>query len=361
MKILDWYILKKFFSTFFFAIILFTFITVVIDVSEKADDFVSSGVTTKQVITEYYFGFIPHIVSMLFPLFVFISVIFFTSKMAGRSEIVAILASGTSFFRFLRPYWVGAITLAIFLWLALRYVVPLANLRSTTFEAQYINKANFNTGGDNSTLYFRNDTTHYGSVQYYDTSTKRGSNFVLQEIVGGRLVSNIRAEAIFWDTTTKGWMLESVVIRKIDSLSEKQEQQSRMPVKLNFKAAEIKPGQNTKDVMPTPRLDRFIELEKLRGGETLNELLVEKYRRDATPASLILLTIIGVSVASRKVRGGSGLHLAIGFITASLFILADRFSTMFSIKGNFPPLIAAWTPFTIFLVVAFYLLKKAPK
>ena len=360
IKKLDWYILKKFFTTFVFAIILLTFITVVIDISEKADDFVRSDITTKQIITEYYFGFIPHIVSMLFPLFVFIAVVFFTSKMAGRSEIVAILASGISFRRFLRPYGIGAVVLAITLWLSYRYVTPAANKLRTTFQAKYLDNHDRNQGSGN-TLYFRNDSTHYGQVSYFDTVTKRGSGFVLQEIVGTELRENLRAESLVWDTAKKKWKLEGVVIYKIDSGKESIKQEQQRFISLNFKPSELKRSEYTKDILKTPELTDLIEKETLRGAEELNDLKVEKYHRDATPFSLLILTLIGVSLASRKVRGGSGLHLAVGIIIAALFILTDRFSTIFSTKGNFPPALAAWTPNLIFFFVAVFVFVRAPK
>ncbi|CAN5731864.1 LptF/LptG family permease [soil metagenome] len=361
IKKLDWYILKKFFTTFFFAIVLLTFITVVIDISEKADDFVKSGLTTGQIITQYYFGFIPHIVSLLFPLFVFIAVIFFTSKMAGRSEIVAILASGISFNRFLRPYWIGAITLALMLWLSYRYVTPAANKLRTTFQAKYIDNSLNNSSGNRSTLYFRNDSTHYGQVSYFDTLTKRGSGFVLQKIVNNELRENMRAENLIWDTAKRKWKLEGVVTYTLDSGKQSVTQQPEKYISLNFKPSELKKNEYTKDILKTPELSDLIEKETLRGAEGLNDLIVEKYHRDATPFSLLILTWIGVSLASRKVRGGSGLHLALGIIIAALFILTDRFSTIFSTKGSFPPLLAAWTPNIIFFIVAIYVFVRAPK
>ena len=360
IKKLDWYILKKFFTTFFFAIVLLTFITVVIDISEKADDFVKSGLSSVQIIRQYYFGFIPHIVSMLFPLFVFISVVFFTSKMAGRSEIVAILASGISFRRFLRPYAIGAIVLAVVLWLSYRYVTPAANKLRTTFQSKYIDNSR-NTNNYRSTVYFRNDSTHYGQISYFDTATKRGSNFVLQKIVNNELKENLRAENLVWDTAKKKWKLEGVVLFKIDSGKQTITQEAQKYISLNFKPSELKKSEYTKDILKTPELTDLIEKETLRGAEGLNDLIVEKYHRDATPFSLLILTWIGVSIASRRARGGSGLHLAIGIIMAALFILTDRFATIFSTKGNFPPALAAWTPNMIFLIVAIYVFVKAPK
>jgi len=358
---LDWYILRQYISTFVFAILLLTFITIVIDTSEHSDDFVKSGLSTWEIIKQYHFGFVPRMITLLFPLFIFISVIFFTSKLAGRTEIVAILASGISFNRFLRPYWIGSIFFAILLWLSFRYVTPIANQIFSDFQNKYIDNPNYSGDYNASTIYFRNDSTHYGSVSYFDTAQKRGNAFTLQEIKHNELKQNIRAESLVWDTAKKRWKLEVVTIRDINGDVEKVRQINDTVINLNFKPSEFKKGQYTKDILKTPELQELIRKEKLRGTEGINDLIVERHRRDATPISIVLLTMMGVAVSSRKVRGGSGLHLAMGIILAALFILTDRFSTIFSTKGNFPPALAAWTPNLIFFFVTIYLFKKAPK
>jgi lipopolysaccharide export system permease protein len=361
LKKLDWYILRQFITTFVFAILLLTFITVVIDTSEHSDDFVKSGLSSWEIIRQYHFGFIPRMITLLFPLFIFISVIFFTSKLAGRTEIIAILASGISFNRFLRPYWVGSILFALILWLSFRYVTPIANRIFSDFQNKYIDVPDFSKDYNAGTIYFRNDSTHYGQVSYFDTASKRGSSFVLQEIKGTSLVENIRAESLVWDTAKKKWKLESVTVREIDGTTERVRQLNDTIIKLNFRPEEFKKGQYTKDILKTPELIELIRKEKLRGASNINDLVVERHRRDATPVSIVLLTMMGVAVSSRKVRGGSGFHLAIGIVLAALFILTDRFSTIFSTKGSFPPMLAAWTPNFIFLFVTLYLFKKAPK
>lgn len=363
MKKLDWYILRKFLTTFFFSIFLFAVIAVVVDVSEKADDFVKSGLSFYGVVTQYYIGFIPHIIALLFPLFVFIAVIFFTSKMAGKTEIIPILASGVSYQRWLRPYWLGGIFLAAVLWFANRYVVPKANVIRSSFEVTYIDKNNaYNSllGGNNS-VYIRVDSFSYAGINYYDTSNRRGSPFFMSSHRDSQIVYNVRAETILWDTAKKQWKLENVVERKMDLLHEEIAYFHEKWVKYNFKPTDISRDKYTKERLTTPELDRFIELEELRGSEGLNSLKVERYRRDATSVTVLLLTLIGAIVAGRKVRGGSGVHLAVGFITAAMFILTDRFSTIFSVKGNLHPMIAAWIPNMIFLLVVVYLYRKAPK
>ncbi|MDB5193091.1 MAG: rane protein [Segetibacter sp.] len=362
MKKLDWYILKNLLTTFFFSLFLFAFITVVIDISEKTDDFVKSGLSASQIVKQYYFGFVPHILAMLFPLFVFIAVIYFTSKMAGRSEVIAILASGTSYRRFLRPYLMAGLILASVLWLVNRYVVPKANEIRVSFQVRYIDaNSSYNPlVGQRSNIYIRIDSFRYAGVNY-DTTSKTGNSFFMQHITGNKVDYNLRAETIRWDTASNKWILENVIERWINGLTEKVTMTPTMKMNFNFKPFDLKRDEYSKDKLMTPELDRFIKLEELRGSEGLNALKVERYRRDATPFAVILLSLIGVVVASRKVRGGSGVHMAIGFITAAMFILTDRFSTIFSTKGDFHPLLAAWTPNIIFSVIAIYLYRRAPK
>jgi lipopolysaccharide export system permease protein len=336
---------------------------VVVDISEKTDDFVKSGLGVKKIITLYYFGFIPHIIALLFPLFVFIAVIFFTSKMAGKSEIIAILASGTTYFRWLRPYVIGGAFLSIMLWFANQYVVPRANQVRGAFEAKYIDGNNSYNAlmNTSSNMYLRIDSFTYAGIYSYDTLTKRGGPIFLYKVMGDKVVQNTRADVISWDTAAKKWKLEAVVDRKLMPLKEQVTLDLSRMMNFNFKPYDLSRDKYTKDKLTSPELDRFIKLEELRGSEGLNELRVERYRREATCVTVFLLTLIGAIVAGRKVRGGSGVHLAVGFMIAALFIITDRFSTIFSTKGNLPPIIAAWIPNMLFVFVVFYLYRRAPK
>ena len=361
MKILDWYILKKFLVTFFFTIIMITIIAVIIDTSEKTDDFVKSGLTTSQIITQYYFGFVPFIVSMIFPLIVFIAVIFFTSKMAGRSETVAILANGINFNRMLRPYFMGAFILGAILWLANQYVIPRANAIRSDFQVRVIDKDRYIGTGNNSSYYLRVDPVTFVGMRYYDTTSKTATSFFLDRIRGNEVYYNLRAESVRWDSAKKNWRLENVMERTVNNLRETIRQVPAMNMNLNVDPSELYKDEYVKDKLTTPKLVRFINREELRGAEGLNTLKVERYRRDATPVSIFILTIIGVSVSARKTRGGSGLPLAIGIVMAACFVVMDRFSTVFSQKGNLHPFIAAWVPNLIFSILAYYLYRKAPK
>lgn len=367
MKKLDWYILKKFLITFFFCILLFTVIAVVVDISEKTDDFIKSGLGFTGVFMQYYIGFIPYIDALLFPLFVLIAVVFFTSKMAGRSEIVAILASGTSFRRFLVPYIIGGTALGLLLLYSAHFVVPKAQVIRGNFETRYVDGNNsynallFN-GND---IYERLDSNTYFGIRNYDTARKHGGPFFLHRIKGStQLVYNVRAESITWDTA-KGkhkWVLQNAFERTINNGKESIKQTSRLEMpSFNFQPFDLSHDEFAKDKLTTPELSHFIKMEELRGAEDVNTLLVERYRRTATPLSVLILTIIGATVASRKVRGGSGAHIAIAFLFGILFILSDRFSTIFSSKGSLPPIIAAWIPNFIFIWVTYYLYRKAPK
>ena len=364
MKKIDRYILSKYLSTFFYCLILFTAIVVVVDISEKTEDFVRSKLSVSQLITDYYFGFIPRIDSMLFPLFVFISVIFFTSKMAGKSEIVAILSSGVSFKRFLFPYLMGGVFLSCLLWMGYQYVVPQANRKWGEFEKKYVD-INMAPTQENSTykqnVYFRIDSNTYACIKGYDTISKSGSIFSVQRFVDNRMVYNLRSSNFRWDTAAKKWSLNNVLERTINAKDETVIFSQNRLISYNFKPIDLRKDNYLKDQMTTPDLDNFIRLEKMRGSEMLSTLQVERYNRDAIPVSVLILTLIGAILASRRSRGGSGFHLALGIVISVLYILLGRFSVVFATKGNFTPLLAAWLPNIFFGFLCIYLYNKAPK
>lgn len=364
MKKIDRYILFKYLTSFFFCIILFTAIVVVVDMSEHADDFVKSGLSASQIFVDFYLGFIPRIDAMLFPLFVFISVIFFTSKMAGNSEVIAILSSGVSFKRFLQPYLLGGLVLSLLLWLGYQFVVPNANRKWSEFEKKYVD-INFAPTQQNSTykqnIYFRIDSNTYAGIKGYDTVSKSGSNLSVQKIVNNKLVYNLRAMNFRWDTSLHKWSLNNVVERNLNAIDEDVSFSSNKIVAYSFKPVDLRKDDYLKDQMTTSELDKFIELEKMRGSEMLSTLQVERYNRDAIPVSVIILTLIGAILASRKVRGGSGFHLAVGVVISVTYILFSRFSVVFATKGDFAPWLAAWIPNFFFGILALYLYKKAPK
>lgn len=365
MKKIDWYILKKFLVTFFFCMVLFMVVAVAVDSSEKTDDFVKTGLSTSEIIKQYYFGFVPHIWGLLFPLFVFIAVIFFTSKMATRSEIIAILASGTSFNRFLRPYFVGGLFLAIVLWFGNRYLIPIANGIRSDFQANYIDKNDpqkqHQFEGCRRCFYRRIDSNTYVGIKEFDTTSLSAMNFFMEKVKDNKVIYNLRSTGARWDTATNKWILMNVVERKIDSMGEVTTRRAADTVNINLSPEELSLDEYRKDRLQTPDLVVFIEREELRGSEGLSAFKVERYRRTATPFAVLLLTLIGAVIASRKTRGGSGMHLAIGIVTAAIFIVSDRFSTVFATKSELNPLLAAWLPNIVFSFVAFYMYKRTPK
>jgi len=365
LSILDRYILKKFIITFVFCMLLFTVIAVAVDSSEKTDDFVKANLSTSQILTEYYLGFVPYIWSLLFPLFVFIAVIFFTSKMATRSEVIAILASGTSYNRFLRPYLIGGILFATLLWLGSRYWIPKANAIRSEFQSRHIDKHDplKNRAGQycDNCFYRRVDSNTFIGFRNYDTLSKSARGFFMEKVKGNKVIYNLRSESIRWDTAVNKWKLFNAAERTLDSSGESLIERPEMHIAINLQPFELIKDEYIKDKLTTPELVRFINQEELRGTEGLNALKVELYRRTATPATVLLLTIIGAVIASRRSRGGSGMHLALGIVIAAVFIISDKFSTVFATKGNFPPLIAAWLPNIVFSAVAFWLYRRTPK
>jgi lipopolysaccharide export system permease protein len=363
LKLLDSYILKKFLGTFVFTLLVITTIAVVIDTSEKADDFVKSGMSAWQLVTHYYIGFIPFIMSMIFPLMVFIAVIYFSSKMAGRSEFIAILAGGVRYNRMLRPYLIGSTFLAVIFWLASQYWVPKANEIRTDFQAVYVD-GNSSYNSDpyrNNNYYLRVDPTTFVGFRYYDTVNKAASNFFMQKLNGNKVYYNVRAETVRWDPAKKDWKLQNVVVRTIDGVKETLKKQDSMHVNLNVQPKELRRDDYLKDKLTTPELHQFIHMEEVRGTEGLNTFKVELYHRDATPFSVIIMAMIGAIISSRKIRGGSGLHLALGIVMAAIFVVMDKFAVTFSTKGNFPPMLAAWLPNIIFTGIAGIIYVKTPK
>jgi lipopolysaccharide export system permease protein len=360
---IDRYILKSFLIAFFFVLLLVLTIVTVVDFSERADDFAKSNLPLKKIWLDYYAGLIPSIVSLVFPLIVLITVIFFVSKMANRTEVVALFATGMSLARFLRPFLLGGIILAIILYLSVGYQVPKNAGKMLSFKAKYLDP---NSGGqkefvDHINHYFKIDSNSYAGILSYDTTTKSSYSFFVNSFKGATLVKNLRSDIIRWDTAKKKWHLENVVVRL---LNDKGEVTSRYTIKdtlFNFKPNNLILDEYTKQKLTNPELNDFIKQEKARLSPLVKDLVLERYKRITGPLSVILLTLMGAIIASKKIRGGSGLHLVTGLVYGALLILADRFSTVFAVKGNLPPLIASLIPLTVFGLYTYYLYRKAPK
>lgn len=358
MKILDWYIVKKFIGTFFYAIIILAAISCAIDYSEKLEDFREKHAPALEILN-YFKNFIPHITALLFPLFIFIATIFFTSKLAYKSEIIAILASGVSFQRFLRPYVIGGAFLCSLSLLANHWIVPKANKQRLAFEDKYIHNTALMSDRN---VHLRLSKNLYVFMQSYDYSNNIGYRFTAETIEGILLKEKIMAERASYDSVKNIWKLYTVTTRVNDGIKESVTYAPELVKKFpNFKPADLEEDDAIKEALTTPELDRIIAREKLRGRETLNFFYVEKHRRTAQPFAGFILTIIGVCLASRKIRGGSGLHLALGIVISALYIMAMQMSTTFSTKAGLNPLVAVWIPNLIFGALALYLYRRQIK
>jgi lipopolysaccharide export system permease protein len=358
IKILDRYIILKFLGTFLFSIGLIVAIAVVFDISEKMDDFIERQAPLKTIIFDYYFNFIPYFANRFSPLFVFISVIFVTSKMASQTEIIAILNSGISFNRFLRPYMIGAAVIALATFLLNNWVIPHANKGRLEFENVYVRNP----------FVYRNRNIHrqikpgqYLYFESYDNRANTGFLFSLENFDHGQLTSKVMADRITWNPQSKSWTLENYTIRHIDGMNEHLVRGMRMDTTLAINPEEFNRRLNFTEAMDYGELNNFIKEEKMRGSETLPFYEVEKYRRSSDPFATFILTLIGVSISSKKVRGGIGLQLGAGILLSFTYIMFMQVSTTFATNGNLPSIIAVWIPNIIYAAIAFYLLRKAPK
>ncbi len=359
MKKLDLYILKKFLGTFFFAIVLIISISVVFDVAEKIDDFLDKSVTLEAIIFDYYLNFIPYFANLFTPLFVFIAVIFFTSKMAYQTEIIAILSSGVSFRRMLWPYFLGALIIGIFSFILGAYIIPPANKVRLDFENTHI-KNRKETGLSNIHMEIEPETFVY--VRRYSSLREVGDNFSLEKFEDKELKYKLMSRMAVYDTATTGWLLRNW--ERIDYLSsERQKYTSGVTIDtmLNMKPADFKEERNFFETMTNPELSEYIKTQQQRGVGNVEEFIIERHRRIAAPFSAFILSLIGVSLASRKVRGGMGLHIGIGIALSFGYILFMTISTTFAINGNMAPWLAVWIPNFVFSVVSLFLYVRAPK
>jgi lipopolysaccharide export system permease protein len=365
LSILDKYILKKFFSTFIFIFFLMLLITVVIDYSEKSDDFVKSKQSFMYIINNYHAGFIPHIMAMLFHLFVFIAAIYFTSQMAQRAEIIAILAAGVSYNRFLRPYLIGSFILGGLLWWASLSFIPKSNKLYSDFKTKYLD-ANSKVearGKQTNTFFIKLDSSTYAGIENFDSSSKMSYKFFTAKVKNGRVVENLRSGMFKWDTTQKlnKWRVENAVLRQIDAIGERDSVYPSKTMNYAIKPADLMVDLYVKDKLSNTELKRRIVMEKIKGTNQVSTLQVELYRRGATAFAIVILTLIAVFIASRKVRGGMGLNLAMGLIIGVSYVLMDKFSTVFATKANFNPLLAAWMPNIVYALLCIYLYRRAQK
>lgn len=355
IKKLDWYIIRKFLTTFFFAIMVLVVISCVIDYSEKVDNIVQKKAPFS-VVLGYYMDFIPHITALLFHLFIFIATIFFTSKMAYKSEIIAILSSGVSFQRFLRPYFIGAGFLCIISLAANHWIIPIANKGRVAFEDKYINDGNYAFPGENVHLAYAKDS--YIFIKSFNFTTNHGTNFTSEKMKGTQMTEKMMADEISYDSVKRIWHLRNVVVRHNDTLKETVSRVPQLDIKYPFLPKDLNKNEALKEALTTPELNDFIATETLRGRENLNMFYVERDRRTSQPFAGLILTVIGACIACRKIRGGSGFHLALGIGISAIYVMFMQLSTTFATKASLDPLIAVWIPNFIFAGIAYYLYRR---
>ncbi|RYE29039.1 MAG: YjgP/YjgQ family permease [Sphingobacteriaceae bacterium] len=358
LKTIDWYIINKYLGTFVFTLGIFLVIIIVFDISEKLDDFLRNDLTLWFVVTHYYFGFIPFYLNFLSPLINFIAVIFFTAKMADLTEIVPILSGGASFNRFLRPYAVSASLIFGVSLIFNVYIIPHTNLLKTTFENKYVRSGN---NEQKSEVHMQLDKNTYVYVQSFDQAQRTGYQFALEKFNQDSLREKTTATRIVYDSLKKVWSLMDYSTRYVKDLKEKMISGTKKDTVLDMKPDDFEAHNNLYDAMPMKELNNNIEKEKIRGTGIMVDLLYEKYQRFVYPLSAYVLTLIGVAMSSRKVRGGIGLPLGIGIFLCFAYIVTVQFSKVFAIKGGLPPIIAVFIPNIIFGILGLYLLKKAPK
>ena len=358
MKKLDIYIIKKFLGAFFFAISLLIVIVIIFDISEKIDDFLEKDAPLSQILFSYYLNFIPYFVNLFSYLFTFIAVIFFTSKMASDSEIVAILSSGISFRRFLYPYIISAVILGLMSFYLANFLIPKTNIKMMAFEKAYIKNTFRSYDRD---IHMQISPGNFVYLESYNASAASGYKFSLEHFENDKLIMKLSAERIIWDSISGKWIIKNYFIRKIDGMNESLIKGKEMDTVINMHPREFTFILDDVKTLNYWELRAFIEKEKLKGSENIKEYEVEKHKRMAFPFATLILTIIGVSISSRKVRGGIGMHLGLGIGITFTFIFFQQVSTVFATRGSLDPALAVWIPNIIFGVLALFLLKIAPK
>ncbi len=359
LRILDIYIIRKFLGTFFFSILIILSIAIVFDFSEKIDDFIENAATSREIIFDYYMNFIPYFAVLFSSLFTFISVIYFTSKMAYDTEIIAILSSGISFKRLLRPYMLSASVIAIFSFFMSNSIIPDATRVKLDFEEKYIHTKPVSYNRKNIHRQVEPGTFIY--MESYSNISHTGYNFSMEKFEDGVLKSKLMSDQIHWDTAVNKWAVRRYYIRDIDGMTETIKTGRLIDTIINMSPEDFTKRINIVEAMSLRELNDFIKLSKMQGETNVIAYQIEKYRRTATPFSTFILTLIGVAVSSQKVRGGIGAQLGAGLVIAFSYILFMQFSSQFSIGGSIPPLLAVWIPNFIFMIVAIVLYKMAPK
>ncbi|MDK2909390.1 MAG: lipopolysaccharide export system permease protein [Bacteroidales bacterium] len=359
LTIIDRYIIRKFLGTFFFAISLLIIIVIIFDISEKIDDFITKQAPLQAIIFDYYLNFIPFFINLFSNLFTFIAVVFFTSRLAARTEIVAMLSGGISFRRLLRPYMISASFLVILTLYLSNFLIPHTNITLREFEKKYLkNPPKSNV----MNLHLQIEPGVFVYYESWDNKEKTGYRFTLEKFQDSLMVYKLLSDRIKWDSTAGKWRLEQYVERQMQDTSLHRLVFGAMKdTTLNLLPDEIMVDKEDIKIMNFSELNAFIAREKLKGSSMVRFYETEKQKRIAVPVSALILTLIGLSLSSRKVRGGTGMHLGLGIGITFSYILFMQISTQFSVYGSMSPLLATWLPNMLFFVVGMYLFMKAPK
>ncbi len=359
LKKLDIYIIRKFLGTFFLSIVLIISIAVVFDITEKIDDFMENNAPLKAIIFDYYVNFIPYYANLFSPVFVFISVIFVTSKLADNSEIIAMFSSGISFHRLMRPYMISAGVIAFLTFFLSSHVIPPANKERIDFQEVYVKKKKKDQA---IKIRLWVTDTEVLSIDYYDKREQKGRRASIDEFDYYRktLKSRIVAHDIEW-MGEDNWRLLDYTKREFDGLYEHLSKGDSMDLKLNLIPEDFFVFAGMQEQMTTPELTEYIDRQRTRGVGNIKDFEIEHAKRFAFPFAAFILTIIGVSLSSKKIKGGMGINLGIGIGLSLIYILFFSISSTFAINGNFSPTMAVWLPNIIFGLIAVFLYIRAPK
>lgn len=358
LRKIDRYIIKKFLLTFVYILGIFITIAIIFDISERIDDFIKCDATFWQIISEYYFSFIIFFVNLLSGFLIFISVIFFTSRMASNTEIVAILSGGVSFRRFLLPYFISATLLVMFSLLMNHFLVPRANRIKNRFEQLYITP---HLGKSKSNIHIQLSPSERIYFRTFDKERNNGRDFSYKRWENGKLAFKANASVANYDTSSGLWHLRSYTLRHLKDTEEILLTGVTMDTNWTFTPDEFMRRTNSVSAMQTPVLIEYIEEEKVKGSENIPHFLVELYQRSAYPFSTYILTLIGVAIASRKIRGGIGMHLAAGIGLAMTYIFFMRITTVSATQAGLNAFLAVWLPNLMFGILAWLIYRIAPK
>lgn len=358
LKTIDWYIIKKYLGTFFLAIALIISISIIFDISENIDDFITKKAPLHAIVFDYYLNFIPYFANLFSALFTFIAVIFFTSKMAYNSEIIAILASGVSYMRLMRPYMVASAIIAVMSWLLGNFVIPPATESRVNFRNTYIKNEFVNT---EKNIHRQMYPGIFIYMEGYNIKQDVGYQFSIEHFVDRKLVSKLMSDNIKWDRGRKKWVIHNYYIRDLSGPQEVITSGIEKDTTLRMSPSDFGQQNDKQETMDFGQLNNYIRDLKLRGVDNVARYEKEKYQRTAGPISTFILCIIGVSLASRRMRGGMGLHLGLGLLLSFSYIMFMQVSTIFAYKAGFNTLLAVWLPNMIYSLIAIGLYRWASK